>query len=195
MSSKQTPIIIRDVQDGDLTTITDIYNDTVINTTATYELDPLSLSAMSDRLSAIKEAGFPCFVAEESCDFPRVLGYAYASAFRPRPAYRFTVEHSIYVASDSRARGVGSLLMEALIKECERLGFRQIVAVIGDGRSYSPSVLFHKKLGFRYSGRLEGSGYKFGRWLDTTFMQFTINGGIGSSPDPTILPEVGFPGK
>lgn len=206
MSSKQTPpaaIAIRDVQDSDLPTITAIYNHNILTTTATYELDPLSPSAMRAKLSAAQEAGFPCLVAEESpspspssssspseSESPKVLGYAYASAFRPRPAYRFTVEHSIYVASDARARGVGRLLMEALVKECERLGFRQMVAVIGDGRPDSPSVLFHEKLGFRYSGRLEGSGYKFGRWLDTTFMQLTINGGTGSLPDPALLPEV-----
>jgi phosphinothricin acetyltransferase len=181
-------------------TITDIYNDNIVNTTATYGLDPLSPSAMRAKLSASKEAGFPCLVAaaeeeEESLSSSespssKGLGYAYASAFRPRPAYRFTVEHSIYVAADSRARGVGSLLMAALIKECERLGFRQMVAVIRNGRPDSRSVLFHEKLDFRYSGRLEGSGYKFGRWLDTTFMQLTINGGIGNLLGAALLPEV-----
>lgn len=183
MVSESYPILIREAQDGDLAFITAIYNDAVVNTTATYELDPLSQSTMSGRLSVIKDAGFPCFVAEESSAPHKILGYAYVSAFRPRPAYRFTVEHSVYVAGDARARGVGSLLMGSLIQECERLGFRQIVAVIGDGRPDSPSVLFHRKLGFRDSGKLEGSGYKFGRWLDTSFMQLTINGGIETRPD------------
>jgi phosphinothricin acetyltransferase len=195
MPSEQTSIIIRETRDGDLPAITAIYNDAVVNTTATYEIDPPSQSTMSDRLAAIKDAGLPCLVAEGSSDSPNILGYAYVNAFRPRPAYRFTVEHSVYVASDARARGVGSLLMRNLIQECERLGFRQIVAVIGDGRPDSPSVLFHRKLGFRHSGKLEGSGYKFGRWLDTSFMQLPINGGIATHPDSSPQPGLRLQGQ
>jgi phosphinothricin acetyltransferase len=190
--STNTPVSVRSLRDGDIPAIADIYNDNVINTTTTYELEPLSLPEMSDRLSAVTLAGFPCFVAEESCDNPRILGYAYGTAFRPRPAYRFTVEHSVYVASGARGRGVGTLLMRCLIRECERLGFRQIVAVIGDGKPDNPSVLFHIKLGFRDAGRLEGSGYKFGSWLDTTLMQLTISRGTESPPDPASLPETRF---
>ncbi|KAK4109201.1 phosphinotricin acetyltransferase [Canariomyces notabilis] len=189
MASEKSSITIRDLQDGDLESIADIYKHAVLNTTATYELDPPSPSALGGRLHAIREAGFPCFVAENSSssssDMPRILGYAYASEFRPRPGYRYTVEHSIYVASSARGHGVGTLLMDALIKACEGLGFRQMVAVIGEGGDTSPSVLFHRKLGFRYAGTLEGSGYKFGRWLDTVFMQRAINGGTGSLPDST----------
>jgi phosphinothricin acetyltransferase len=185
MASEKSSITIRDLQDGDLETIADIYKDAVLNTTATYELDPPSPSVLGDRLRAIRETGFPCFVAEasSSSDMPGILGYVYASEFRARPGYRYTVEHSIYVASDARGQGVGTLLMGALIKACESLGFRQMVAVIGEGSGTSPSVLFHKKLRFRYAGTLEGSGYKFGRWLDTTFMQLSINGGTESLPN------------
>ncbi|KAL2257913.1 hypothetical protein VTK26DRAFT_8984 [Humicola hyalothermophila] len=188
MEQDQTPITIRNIRDEDIPAITKIYNDIVANTTATYEVDPLNPSTMNDRLSAVKAAGFPCLVATSKV--PEILGYAYASAFRPRPAYRFSVEHSIYVAPNARGRGVGRRLMQALIKECERLGFRQMIAVIGDGGPSSSSVLFHQKIGFKISGTLEGSGYKFGRWLDTVFMQLAIGGGAGSPPDPASLPEV-----
>jgi len=189
MEQDRTPITIRDIRDEDIPAITKIYNDIVANTTATYEVDPPSPSTMNDRLSAVRTAGFPCLVAASS-DSEVILGYAYASAFRSRPAYRFSVEHSVYVASNARARGVGRQLMQALVNECERLGFRQMIAVIGDGGPSSPSVLFHQKLGFKISGTLEGSGYKFGRWLDTVLMQLAIGGGAGSRPDPASLPEV-----
>ncbi len=191
MPLSYTPTI-RSFCNSDAPFLTEIYNDNVTNTTATYELEPLSTAIMGARLSAVIAAGFPCFVAEESYNSQKILGFAYITAFRPRPAYRFTVEHSVYVASGARACGVGTLLMKSLIHECERLGFRQIVAVIGDGKPDSPSVLFHKRLGFRESGKLEGSGYKFGRWLDTTFMQLTINGGAEGPPDPASLPEMRF---
>lgn len=190
MSSAGHSIIVRDVRDDDVEAITDIYAENVINTTTTYELDPPSPSTMRDRLFSTKAAGFPCLVAEQMTGHRTVLGYAYVNAFRSRPAYRFTVEHSVYVASDTRGRGVGTLLMERIVIECEKLGFHQIVAVIGDGNPDSPSCLFHQKLGFRYSGKLEGSGFKFGRWLDTTFMQLAINGGIHSLPGPTSMREV-----
>jgi phosphinothricin acetyltransferase len=118
-----------------------------------------------------------------------IMGYAYAGAFRPRPAYRFVLEVSIYVAPEAKGRGIGRLLLEALIEEVRRLGFRQIIAVIGDGTPESASVRLHEKLGFRHSGRLEGTGYKHGRWLDTTFMQLTLNEGAATPPDPQSFPE------
>jgi phosphinothricin acetyltransferase len=121
-----------------------------------------------------------------------VLGYAYAGAFRPRPAYRFVVEDSVYVAPEAKGQGVGLMLMQALIAAAEAAGFRQIVAVIGDGRADSASVRLHEKLGFRHSGRLEGSGYKHGRWLDTVFMQLSLNGGATLPPDAASLPERRF---
>ncbi|AEO62144.1 hypothetical protein MYCTH_2313181 [Thermothelomyces thermophilus ATCC 42464] len=196
MEREQLPIIIRGVRDEDIPAITEIYHDVVTNSTATYEVDPPTVSVMRDRLSALREAGFPCLVAASSSSSSSpdtgsrgILGYAYASAFRPRPGYRFTVENSVYVAPDARARGVGRHLMQALVKECERLGFRQMVAVIGDGGPSNPSVLFHEKLGFTVSGVLKSSGYKFGRWLDTVFMQLAIGDGAESPPDPASLPE------
>ena len=120
------------------------------------------------------DGGFPYIVAEID---GRVAGYAYAGPFRPRPAYRFVVEDSVYIAPDAKGRGLGRALLQRLIEEATRLGFRQMIAVIGDGRPDSASVRLHEALGFRHCGRLEGSGFKHGRWLDTVFMQLAMNGG------------------
>jgi phosphinothricin acetyltransferase len=96
------------------------------------------------------------------------------------------------VAPEAKGQGVGLLLMQSLIESCRAAGFRQVIAVIGDGRPDSASVRLHEKLGFRHSGRLEGSGYKHGRWLDTVFMQLPLNGGALAPPDPDSLPEQKF---
>jgi len=147
---------------------------------------------MRRRFQALTEGGFPYIVAElDGC----VAGYAYAGPFRPRPAYRFVVEDSVYIASDAKGRGLGRALMQRLIAETTRRGFRQMIAVIGDGTPDSPSVRLHEALGFRHSGRLEGSGYKHGRWLDTVFMQLAMNGGNELPPDPDSLPERRFRGE
>ena len=123
------------------------------------------------------------------------LGYAYAGAFRPRPAYRFIVENSVYVAPQAKGRGIGRLLLQRLIAEAQALGFRQMIAVIGDGKPDSPSVRLHERMGFLHSGRLEGSGYKHGRWLDTVFMQLAMNGGTQSAARPCIVSGAEASGK
>ncbi|MBZ9679561.1 N-acetyltransferase family protein [Mesorhizobium sp. CO1-1-7] len=182
-------IAIRPATPADLDAITEIYADAVANGTASYELEPPSRTEMGTRFAALAAGGFPYLVAEKA---GAVLGYAYAGAFRPRPAYRFIVEDSVYVAPDAKGQGVGLKLMQSLVAAVEAAGFRQIVAVIGDGRADSASVRLHEKLGFRHSGRLEGSGYKHGRWLDTVFMQLSLNGGASLPPDPDSLPERKF---
>ncbi|MBZ9975709.1 GNAT family N-acetyltransferase [Mesorhizobium sp. BR-1-1-10] len=182
-------IAIRPATPADLEAITEIYADAVANGTASYELEPPSRTEMGTRFAALAAGGFPYLVAEKA---GAVLGYAYAGAFRPRPAYRFIVENSVYVAPDAKGQGVGLKLMQSLVAAVEAAGFRQIVAVIGDGRADSASVRLHEKLGFRHSGRLEGSGYKHGRWLDTVFMQLSLNGGASLPPDPDSLPERKF---
>lgn len=178
-------ITVRPAGEADVARITEIYADAVIHGAATYELEPPSQQEMLSRFRSLVSVGYPYIVAEEG----RVLAYAYAGPFRARPAYRFMVEDSIYVAPDAKGKGIGLLLLQELIDECRRLGFRQFVAVIGDGSPSSASVKLHEKLGFRHSGVLEGSGYKFGRWLDTTFMQLSMNGGCDAAPDPDSLPE------
>jgi phosphinothricin acetyltransferase len=183
-------ISIRDADPSNLDRITGIYADAVANGTASYELEPPTRADMAARFEALKAGGFPYLAAVDEAG--TVVGYAYAGAFRPRPAYRFTVEDSVYVAPEAKGRGVGRLLMEHLIEAVRVLGFRQVVAVIGDGRPDSPSVRLHERLGFVHSGRLVGSGYKHGRWLDTVFMQLELNGGTALPPDPDSWPERGF---
>lgn len=181
---------IRAAAPADLDRITEIYADAVLHGTASYELEPPTRADMGARFDGLKAGGFPYIVAEAG-DGP-VLGYAYAGPFRPRPAYRFVIEDSVYVAPEAKGRGVGLLLMRELVEAARALGFRQMIAVIGDGRPDSASVRLHEKLGFRHCGRLEGSGYKHGRWLDTVFMQLAMNGGAAASPDPESWPERKF---
>ncbi|CAN7209867.1 N-acetyltransferase family protein [Mesorhizobium sp. LjNodule214] len=182
-------ITIRGAAAADLDRITEIYADAVTHGTASYELEPPSRAEMGNRFDALTAGGFPYLAAEKD---DAVLGYAYAGPFRPRPAYRFVVEDSVYVAPEAKGQGVGRLLMQGLIEAARAAGFRQIIAVIGDGHADSASVRLHERLGFRHSGRLEGSGYKHGRWLDTVFMQLSMNGGAGLPPDPNSLPERKF---
>jgi L-amino acid N-acyltransferase YncA len=182
-------IFIRDAVETDLDRITEIYADAVEHGTASYELEPPTRSEMGARFAALTSSGYPYIIAEADGG---IVGYAYASAFRPRPAYRFIVEDSIYVAPEAKGRGVGRALLERLIADTRALGFRQIIAVIGDGRPDSPSVKLHERAGFRHSGKLEGSGYKHGRWLDTVFMQLAMNGGSDTDPDPDSMPERRF---
>jgi len=186
-------LVVRDATPADLDRITEIYADAVRTGTASYELTPPDRAEMRERFDDLKAGGFPYLVATD--EEGTVLGYAYAGAFRTRPAYRFTVEDSVYVAPEAKGRGIGRLLMERLIEAVRMLGFRQIVAVIGDGRADSASVKLHEKLGFVHSGRLVGSGYKHGRWLDTVFMQLELNGGATLPPDPDSWPERTFRGR
>jgi phosphinothricin acetyltransferase len=177
---------------ADLDRITAIYADAVVNGAASYELEPPGLAEMQARYQTLSAGGFPYLVARDAAG--TVLGYAYAGPFRPRPAYRFIVEDSVYIAPEARGRGIGVALMRRLIEAAQAMGFRQMVAVIGDGHAQSASVRLHEKLGFSHCGRLEGSGYKHGRWLDTVFMQLAMNGGSTLPPDPDSLPERKFRG-
>jgi L-amino acid N-acyltransferase YncA len=182
-------IVLRAAAVSDLDRITEIYADAVTKGTASYELEPPTRAEMDSRFGALTEGGFPYIAAEND---GVLAGYAYAGPFRPRPAYRFVVEDSIYVAQEAKGQGIGRLLLERLIAEAESCGFRQMIAVIGDGSPESPSVKLHEKLGFRQSGVLRGSGYKHGRWLDTVFMQLSMNSGTEAAPDPESLPERRF---
>ncbi|MBO6717171.1 MAG: N-acetyltransferase [Rhizobiaceae bacterium] len=184
--------MLRPAARSDIPSITDIYADAVRNGTASYELEPPSEDEMANRFAALEAGGFPYFVAQSG---DAVVGYAYAGPFRPRPAYRFIIEDSIYLSPSSRGLGLGRQLLTRLIEESTALGFRQMIAVIGDGRADSPSVRLHEKMGFRHSGLLEGSGYKHGRWLNTVFMQLAMNGGNALPPDPASLPERRFRGQ
>lgn len=183
-------ISLRPAVRADMDAVTEIYAHAVRHGTASYELEPPSRVDMAVRFAALHDGGYPYIVAV--AEGRGVVGFAYAAPFRPRPAYRFIVEDSIYIAADFQGRGVGRLLLQALVRECEALGFRQILAVIGDGSPSSRSVRLHEELGFRHAGTLEGSGFKHGRWLDTVMMQLAINGGSSLPPDPASLPEQNF---
>ncbi len=164
--------VIRDFQPADIETITAIYSEAVLTGAGSY--------------AALVAQGFPILVAEED---GRVLGYAYASHFRVRPAYRWLAEDSIYIAPDAKGKGIGKLLLRALIERISALGFRQLLAVIGDGEHNIGSVRLHESLGFAHCGRIEGSGFKHGRWLDTVLMQLPLNGGRSTEPGtPPLTP-------
>ena len=173
-------VAIRPATESDLRSITDIYGHAVRTGTASYEYDPPSQSEMTNRFNALKASGFPYLVAEAN---GAVIGYAYAGPFRTRPAYRFMVEDSIYLAPEAQGRGIGKLLLRQLVRECEALGFRQVTAVIGDPAVNLASLRLHAALGFIECGRIAGSGFKFGRWCDTVLMQLAMNGGSTSAPE------------
>lgn len=182
-------IAVRPAARTDVPAIAAIYAHAVGTGTASYELEPPSEVEMASRFDALSAGSYPFFVAESPDE---VLGYAYAGPFRPRRAYRFMVEDSIYLSPTAQGHGTGRLLLSALVETSTRLGFRQMVAVIGDGKRNQASVRLHESVGFRHAGLLEGSGYKHGRWLDTVFMQLSLNGGTASPPDPNSLPERNF---
>lgn len=177
-------IRIRDAVVADLPIITAIYRESVETGIATYELDPPSEEEMASRLATITGQNYPYIIAEDETG--KVLGYAYASPFRTRPAYRYLAEDSIYVAPESRGLGVGAALLDALMSATASLGVRQMIAVIGGA---SPaSIALHEKAGFRHVGRMPASGFKFGRWLDTVLMQIEL--GEGAETVPTAEPDL-----
>ncbi|MFT3722402.1 MAG: GNAT family N-acetyltransferase [Hyphomonadaceae bacterium] len=173
------PIAIRPAITADLPLITRIYGHAVVHGTASYEYDPPSLAEMTMRFSALMNGAFPYFVAQQGAE---VLGYAYAGPFRTRPAYRFVVEDSIYIAPEAQGRGIGKLLLGELIARCERQGFRQMIALIGDGDVNLASIALHAGMGFTHCGRLAGAGFKHGRWCDAVLMQLALNGGTSTLP-------------
>ncbi|MEZ5871395.1 MAG: N-acetyltransferase family protein [Nitratireductor sp.] len=177
MHSPSSEIEIRAATVADLAMIRDIYAEAVLNGVASYETDPPDLMEMTARYEAITARPYPYLVAAAGAV---VCGYAYASAFRTRPAYRFMVEDSIYLDPRFQGRGIGKLLLESLIRECTAMGFRQMVAVIGG--AHPASIALHRALGFEDSGRIRGSGFKFGRWLDTAIMQLPLGEGETSEP-------------
>ena len=169
---------IRPTAEADLPSITAIYAHAVRYGTATFELIPPDLAEMTRRYRALIDGGFPYFVAVLD---GRVAGYAYAGPYRPRPAYRFTVENSVYLDPAVHRRGIGLRLMERLIAECDGRGFRQMIAVIGDSAN-AGSIGLHRRCGFQMIGTHPNVGLKFGRWLDTVMMQRALGEGAATVP-------------
>lgn len=171
-------LVIRPATLADCPAIHAIYSYNVEQSTATWELTPPDLAEMEQRMKAVLAHPFPYFVAEEA---NRLIGYSYASSYRPRPGYRFTVENSIYVDQTVQRRGVGRLLLSRLIDACAAQGFRQMVAVIGDSENRA-SIELHKQLGFSQVGLLPNLGFKFGRWLDIVILQRALGDGATTLP-------------
>lgn len=178
-------LTIRDAAPCDIPAITGIYRHAVLHGTASFELDPPDEAEMLSRYDAMRAAGYPYAVAIAGDG--RIAGYAYANAFRARPAYRWSVENSVYVDPAMQGRGIGRDLMIDLLARAEALGFRQMIAVIG-GAGHKASIGLHEQLGFEMIGVFKGSGFKFGQWLDTVLMQKALNGGSGTTPDETVYP-------
>lgn len=166
-------LILRPSTPADLPAITAIYAEAVLHGTGTFELDPPDDAEMARRRDDVLSKGLPWLVAERG---GQVLGYAYANTFRPRKAYRFCLEDSIYLHPDARGQGLGRLLLTELIGRCEAAGARQMLAVIGDAAN-AGSIGVHAALGFEHTGVLKASGWKFGRWLDVVLMQRTLGAG------------------
>ncbi|WP_246008334.1 GNAT family N-acetyltransferase [Afifella aestuarii] len=173
-------LTIRPAEAADIPAITKIYAHAVLHGTASYELDAPDEAEMLSRFETILAGGHPYLVATRGDE---ILGYAYAGAFRARRAYRYMVEDAIYIHPEAHRQGIGRRLLEALIQESERRGFRQMVAVIGDGSRHVASVGLHAALGFRNAGTITASGFKFGRWLDTVWMQKELGEGGSTLPD------------
>jgi L-amino acid N-acyltransferase YncA len=171
-------LVIRPTAAADLPAITDIYEHAVRFGTATFELVPPDLAEMTRRFQVLTDGGYPYLVAVLD---GRVVGYAYAGAYRARPAYRFTVENSVYLLPAIHRRGIGQQLLQRLIAECEARGFRQMIAVIGDSAN-AGSIGVHAKCGFQMIGTHPSVGLKFGRWLDTVMMQRALGKGAGTVP-------------
>lgn len=165
--SSQGAMLFRDATEADLSAIADIYAHYVLHTTASFETEPPDVGEIARRRQAVIDLGLPWLVAEVD---GRVAGYAYATLYRPRQAYRFTVEDSIYIHRDHAGKGIGGQLLGRLIESCEAWGARQMIAVIG-GSDNIASIRLHTRFGFRHAATLTAVGYKFDRWVDSVLMQ------------------------
>ena len=169
---------IRDAVTTDLNQIRAIYAHHVKTGLASFELDPPDEAEIGVRFAAITKAGYPYLAA---VDGGQLLGYAYANYYRMRPAYRFSVEDSIYVAPGAAGRGIGKALLTRLVDECAARGYRQMLAVIGDSAN-AGSIGVHRACGFEHAGTLRSIGFKFGRWVDSVLMQRALGDGDASLP-------------
>lgn len=170
---------IRDATPDDIPHIQEIYAHHVLSSTATFEEEPPGVEEMAQRLQRVRDLGLPWLVAEQD---ERILGYCYASAYRPRPAYRYTIEDSVYLAEGEFGKGIGKKLLSALLERCEQGPWRQMIAVIGGTQNQS-SIALHRALGFAHVGTQPETGYKFGQWIDVVFMQRALGPGGATPPE------------
>lgn len=169
---------IRPSTDADVPAITAIYTHHVLHGTGTFEIEPPSADDMATRRADVLAKGLPYLVAEEGS---RVLGFAYCNWFKPRPAYRFSAEDSIYLAPEAAGRGLGRQLLTALTEQAQACGVRKLIAVIGDSAN-AGSIGVHRTLGFDHVGVIRSCGWKFERWLDIVLMEKALGAGDSSSP-------------
>jgi phosphinothricin acetyltransferase len=172
-------MIVRAAREADAGALAAIYGHHVLHGFGTFETEPPDADWMESRRREIQGYGLPFLVAERDA---RVLGYAYAGPFRPRPGYRFTAEDSVYVAPEAIGQGVGRAVLSQVIAACEAFGLRQLVAVIGDSGN-AGSIGLHRSLGFVDAGIGRSFGFKHGRWVDIVWMQKPLNGGDQTAPD------------
>ena len=190
VSSDMTPasgnfkIRVRMATEADIPAVQEIYAYYVGQTTASFEEEPPTVAEVTARFQRVQARGLPFLVASKG---KQVIGYAYASPFRERSGYRYTVEDSVYVAKEALGRNVGNALISELIERCTVLGFRQMIAVIGDSTN-AASLALHSRHGFFVVGALSSTCFKFGRWVDAVLMQRILGEG-----DTTLPPRV--PGK
>ena len=171
-------LIIRPSTDADLPAITAIYAHHVLNGTGTFEVDPPSADDMFGRRADVLSKGLPWLVAVQD---DKVIGYAYCNWFKPRPAYRFSAEDSIYLSPDAAGKGVGSTLLAELLAQAQRAGIRKLIAVIGDSAN-AGSIGVHRAAGFQPVGVLKACGWKFDKWLDVVMMDKALGEADSTSP-------------
>lgn len=175
-------VVVRDARDADLPAIQAIYAHHVLHGLATFEEIPPSTDELAERRAAVVARGLPYLVAEQA---GAVVGYSYATGYRPRPAYRHALEDSVYVADGLGGRGIGAALLAQLIARCEAGPWRQMIAIIGDSGNAS-SIALHRRLGFAPVGTLRAVGFKLGRWVDTVLMQRALGPGGGAAPEAAV---------
>ena len=175
-------VTVRPAAAEDVPAIQAIYAHHVLHGIASFEEEPPDHAEMSRRLADVLARGLPYLVAEDRPGSGAILGFAYAGPYRARPAYRYALEDSVYVLPGKGGRGIGSTLLGALIERCTALGYRQMIAVIGDSGN-AGSIRLHARHGFRNVGTLASVGFKHGRWVDSVFMQRTLGPGDGTLPD------------
>ena len=178
MADTRPELCVRDAHEADMSTVTSIYARHVLQGLASFEEVPPSLDEMKSRRANVLQLGLPYLVAELE---GRIVGYSYATTYRARPAYRYTVEDSVYVEDGFNGRGIGTALLAELIARCERGQWRQMLAVIGDSGN-AGSIALHRRMRFVPAGTLVAVGFKLGRWVDSVFMQRAL--GVGDSTKP-----------
>jgi L-amino acid N-acyltransferase YncA len=175
----QSRLSVRDAREGDMPAVQYIYAHYVLQSLATFEETPPTVEELLARRTVVVDAGLPYLVAEHEGG---IVGYCYATAYRPRPAYRYTIEDSVYVADGFYGQGIGAALLQELIARCEKGPWRQMLAVIGDSNN-TASIALHRRMSFVPAGRLRSVGFKLDQWVDTVLMQRPL--GAGNTTPPT----------